>query len=310
MMDTMTIYTTAVKTANFSLAAQQLNLSPSAVSKQISQLEKTLGVRLLNRTTRSISPTEAGTLYYNRCMLILEAIQETNAMVKDLESSVVGTLRVWVPSIFGRSLLSRVSADFCQEFPNIDIELFLSDAPMDLTGNGFDIGIYLGDLPDSRLIAKTIGPLSLVLCASPEYIEQHGHPDSMDALADHNMLIVTGNEFIDIRKIKRLAESAKLHERSAKLITNDLDLAYHSAHAGLGIAALPYYLIQRSLKKGSLIHLLKDFETPGALVHMVFPKSRYMPQKTRQFIDFLSLYFVDLAEQLRQSIKKEKQKTS
>ncbi|OUS31576.1 hypothetical protein A9Q99_03120 [Gammaproteobacteria bacterium 45_16_T64] len=307
-MDPMKVYTAAVETANFSLAAKKLDITPSAVSKQISQLENHLGVLLLNRTTRSISPTEAGTLYYNRCKMILEAIRETNAMVKDLESSLGGTLRMWVPSVFGRSLLARVIADFSHEFPNIDIELFLSDAPMDLIGGGFDMGIYLGELPDSRLVAKAIGPLSLVLCASPEYIEKHGEPSALEDLAEHPILVVTGNEYIDIRKVSRLAEPAKLLERSAKLNTNDLDLAYHSTHAGLGISALPYYLIQRSLKKGSLIHLLRDFETPGAMVHMVFPKTRYMPHKTRRFIDFLSTYFIELAEQLRTSIEEEKQK--
>lgn len=304
-MDPMKVYTTAVETANFSLAAQQLDITPSAVSKQISQLESNLGVRLLNRTTRSISPTEAGMLYYNRCMLILESIRETNAMVKDLESSLGGTLRIWVPSVFGRSLLARVVADFSLEFPNVNCELFLSDAPMDLVGGGFDIGIYLGDLPDSRLVAKEIGPLSLVLCASPEYIQKHGEPNDLTDLATHEMLVMTGNEFIDIRKVRRLAEAAKLYERPPKFNTNDLDLAYHCTHAGLGIAALPYYLIQRSLNKGTLLHIVRDFETPGAMVSMVFPKSRYMPQKTRKFIDFLSSYFIDLAKQLRASIEKE-----
>lgn len=296
------IYVAAVEAKNFSQVAQQMGLTPSAVSKQISQLESRLGVRLLNRTTRSISPTEAGALYYERCKRMLEELQETEQMIKDLDQSPRGVLRLWVPSIFGRSMLARVVDDFCRAYPNIQVDLLVSDAPMDLVGAGYDVGIHLGDLPDSRLVAKTMGPFNLVLCATPQYLAEQDMPESLEDLASHELIIVTGNEFADLRKVKNLAQAARLLERPLRFSTNDLDLAYHATLTGIGIAALPFYLIQRHLESGRLIHVLPEFETPSQNVHIIYNKPRYLSQKTREFIQFITQYFVEREAELRARI--------
>lgn len=301
--DTIQIYVASVEARNFSEAGKKLGLTPSAVSKQISNLETQLGVRLLNRTTRSVSPTEAGNLYYERCRRILEDIHEAEQMVRDLDASPSGTLRIWVPSIFGRSLLARVVADFTAAFPNITVDLLLSDAPMDLTAAGYDTGIHIGELPDTRLVAKTLGPMTLVLCASPEYLQQHGTPLHLAELAKHDMLVVNGNDFVDIRKIKTLAVNADFFHRPTKFVTNDLDLAYHGVLAGLGIAALPLYLIQRHVETGRLVHLFPDYETPSQLVHIIYSKPQYLSQKTRKFIDFISTYFIEREAEFRAQLK-------
>lgn len=301
--DSLKVFVTAVETKNFSQAAAALGLTPSAVSKQISGLESHLGVRLLNRTTRSVSPTEAGAVYFERCKRVLQELAEAEQMVKDLGQSPRGLLRVWVPTIFGRSLLARVVDDFCQAYPHIQVELFLSDAPMDLVGAGFDVGIVLGDLPDSRLVAKTMGPFNLVLCASPQYLAEHPIPNKLEDLAHHELLIATGSEVADIRRIKELAKAAKLIERPTKLITNDLDLVYHACLAGVGVAALPFYLIQRHIESGRLVHVLPGFETPSQQVHIVYNQSKYLSQKAREFIDFILQYFVEQEAAMRRRLE-------
>lgn len=296
------IYVAAVEAKNFSQVAQQMGLTPSAVSKQISQLETRLGVRLLHRTTRSISPTEAGALYYERCRRMLQDLAETEQMIKDLEQSPRGLLRVWVPSIFGRSMLARVVDDFCKAYPNIQVELLVSDAPMDLVGAGYDVGIHLGELPDSRLVAKTMGPFNLVLCATPQYFSERHTPQTLEDLAEHELIIVSGNEFADLRKVKTLAKAARLLERPLRFCTNDLDLAYHATLTGLGIAALPFYLIQRHLESGRLLHVLPAFETPSQNVHIIYNQPRYLSQKTREFIDFITRYFIEREAELRERV--------
>ncbi len=305
--DALKVFVSAIEAKNFSLVAKQLGLTPSAVSKQISSLENQLGVRLLNRTTRSISPTEAGNLFYARCKRILDELEEAEQMVKDLGGSPRGTLRIWVPTIFGRSLLARVVKDFGDAFPNIHTELLLSDAPMDLAGQGYDIGIHIGELPDSRLVARTLGPMNLVLCASPEYLQQRGTPTRLTELGEHELLVVNGNEFVDIRKIHSLAKAANLFERPPAFITNDLDLAYHSVLAGMGIAALPLYLIQRHVDSGRLVHVLPEFATPSKEVHIVYAKPRYLSQKVREFISFMTHYFVEREAELRAMISRRHQ---
>lgn len=297
------IYVAAVEAKNFSQVATQMGLTPSAVSKQISQLETKLGVRLLHRTTRSISPTEAGTLYYERCKRVLEELAETEQMIKDLDQSPRGVLRIWVPSIFGRSMLARVVDDFCRAYPNIQVELFISDAPMDLVGAGYDVGIHLGELPDSRLVAKTMGPFNLVLCATPRYLGEHGTPAVLTDLVEHELLIVNGNEFADLRKVKELAKAARLLERPLRFITNDMDLAYHATLTGLGIAALPFYLIQRHLESGRLIHVLPGFETPSQNVHIIYNRPKYLSQKTKEFIQFITQYFIEREAELRERVE-------
>ena len=294
------IYVAAVEAKNFSQVAKQMGQTPSAVSKQISQLETQLGVRLLHRTTRSISPTEAGALYYERCKRVLEELADAEQMVKDLDKSPRGLLRVWVPTLFGRSMLARVTADFCDAYPHIQVELLISDAPMDLVSAGYDVGIYLGELADSRLVAKNMGPFNLVLCASPHYLERHGTPDSLDDLAEHDLLVVNGNDFADLRRIKSITDAAKLSQRHSRFVTNDLDLAYHATLANLGIAALPFYLIQRHLESGRLIHLLPEFETPSQPVHIVYNQPKYLAKKTKEFITFISEYFVEREKELRE----------
>ncbi|MCG8672980.1 MAG: LysR family transcriptional regulator [Pseudomonadales bacterium] len=296
------IYVAAVEAKNFSQVANQIGLTPSAVSKQISQLENHLGVRLLNRTTRSISPTEAGALYYERCKRVLEDLAEAEQMVKELDQSPRGVLRIWVPAIFGRSMLARVVDDFCKEYPNIQVELLISDAPMDLVGAGYDVGIYLGDLPDSRLVAKTLGPFNLVLCAAPEYLEKHGNPQTLDELENHELIIVSGNDLSDLRKIKDLANAAKLLERPIRFSTNDMDLVYHATLTGMGISALPFYLIQRHLESGRLVHVLPQFETPSQNVHIVYNRPKYLSTKTKEFIQYITQYFIEREIELRERV--------
>lgn len=293
--DSLRVFVSAVENRSFTTAARELGLTPSAISKHVDTLEKRLGTRLLSRTTRSISPTEAGAIYYERCKLVLEQLQETEEMLKDLDASPKGSLRIWVPAVFGRALLARVATEFQLSFPAIRLSLILGETPPDLVSAGIDVALLVGDLPDSRWVARTLGPLTLALCASPVYLARAGTPHSMDDLQHHALLRVTASPAVDVCQVKPIAHILKLNPRGCTFECNDLDLAYHAAHAGLGIAALPYYLIKRSVDEGRLVHVLPNFEPPGQQVHLLYPQHRYLPQKTRCFLHFLADYFARVA---------------
>ncbi|MDO7644611.1 MAG: LysR family transcriptional regulator, partial [Reinekea forsetii] len=169
-LDSLIIFTTVVKANNFTNAAHQIGLTPSAVSKQISLLEDRLGVRLLNRTTRSVSPTEAGQLFFNRCSRLLEDLEEAEHMVKDLETSPRGTLKISATPTFGRSMLMKIFAQFLIQYPNVNFDLTLADKGLDLVREGIDLGIHLGSLQDSRLVARPVARQKVILAASKEYL--------------------------------------------------------------------------------------------------------------------------------------------
>ncbi|MBD3648808.1 MAG: LysR family transcriptional regulator, partial [Pseudomonadales bacterium] len=177
-IDSLRVFSEVVNTRNFTSAAKRLGLSPSAVSKQIGLLEDRLGVRLLNRTTRSVNPTEAGVLFFERCRHILDELDEAEKLVADMDSTPRGTLKIAAEPVFGRAMLARILADYTRAYPGVHAELFLTDHSLELVKQGFDAGIHLGPLNDPALTAITFANHNVILCSSPDYLEKHGQPNS------------------------------------------------------------------------------------------------------------------------------------
>lgn len=290
-LDSLIIFTTVVKANNFTNAAHQLGLTPSAVSKQISLLEDRLGVRLLNRTTRSVSPTEAGQLFYNRCSRLLEDLEEAEHMVKDLETSPRGTLRISATPTFGRAMLMRIFSKFLEQYPNVNFDLTLADKGLDLVREGIDLAIHLGSLQDSRLVARPVARQKVILTASKNYIEEHGTPGTLSDLVDHYILMVSGIDFAEPRWIKRFIKEAGLANKERRFTVNDLDTLCEATLNGMGVAALPVYMIREHLEHGRLVHLLPDINFPVRTIHVVYPENRYLSAKSRAFVDFMASYF-------------------
>lgn len=292
-LDSLIIFTTVVKANNFTNAAHQLGLTPSAVSKQISLLEDRLGIRLLNRTTRSVSPTEAGQLFFNRCSRLLEDLEEAEHMVKDLEMSPRGTLKISATPTFGRAMLMKIFAKFLEQYPDVNFDLTLADKGMDLVREGIDLAIHLGSLQDSRLVARPVARQKVILTASKEYLEKHGRPETLQDLSDHYILMVSGIDFAEPRWIKRFLKEASLINKDRRFTVNDLDTLCEATLNNMGITALPYYMIREHIESGRLVNLLPDVNFPTRTIHVVYPENRYLSAKSRAFVDFMANYFIE-----------------
>jgi LysR family transcriptional regulator for bpeEF and oprC len=293
--DALQTFTTVVRTRNFTAAAESLGVTPSAISKQISGLEERLGVRLLNRTTRSVSPTEAGQLFYQHCENIIESIAEAERLVTDFDATPKGRLRITAMANFGRRELARMLNDFALAYPDISFELYISDRPVDIVQEGFDFALRIGTQEDSRLIAKPVAKQSIMVCASPAYLEQWGTPSSFEDIINHRMLVISNAEYA---RANWLREFEKLHSFSInaverKLTVNDIDLAYEACLQGMGVTALPSYIAERHVRSGELVHLFQDIEIPTRTINAVFPQNRYLSTKSRAFLDFVTSYFAD-----------------
>src|SRR5712692_6990909 len=198
-LQSMRAFAKVMQHGSFAAAARELRLSRSAVSKYVIELEQELGSQLLVRTTRSASPTENGQAYYERCIAILADLDEADRAVARLQSEPRGLLRVNAPMSFGTLHLGRAVADFMEKYPDLQVQLVLSDQQIDPVQEGFDVTLRIADLPSSSLIARKIAPAHRVICASPSYLEQHGTPQHPDELRDHTCLtyghLATGSQW-------------------------------------------------------------------------------------------------------------------
>jgi LysR family transcriptional regulator for bpeEF and oprC len=289
-IDSLRVFTEVVQTRNFTSAAKHLNLTPSAVSKQISMLEEKLGVRLLNRTTRTVNPTEAGQLYFDRAKRILEELDEAEALVADMDTTPRGTLKIAAEPIFGRAILARIFANFKDEFPQVTAELFLTDHSLELVKQGFDAGIHLGQLQDPALITETFANHSVILCASTEYLKKHGNPVTVADLASHRLIKISSMEFHQPRQLDDYFANLGI-QKGFHLTVNDTDMAYHSVIMGVGIAPLPNYLVMPQIERGRLVRVLPDVVTDAHPVQLVLPANRHLSSKTISFKNFLMNYF-------------------
>jgi LysR family transcriptional regulator for bpeEF and oprC len=293
--DALQTFTTVVRTRNFTAAADSLGVTPSAISKQISGLEERLGVRLLNRTTRSVSPTEAGQLFYQHCENILESIAEAERLVTDFDATPKGRLRITAMANFGRRELARMLNDFALAYPDISFELYISDRPVDIVQEGFDFALRIGTQEDSRLIAKPVAKQSIMVCASPAYLEQWGTPSSFEDIINHRMLVISNAEYARANWLREFekSHSFSINAVERKLTVNDIDLAYEACLQGMGVTALPSYIAERHVRSGELVHLFQNIEIPTRTINAVFPQNRYLSTKSRAFLDFVTSYFAD-----------------
>jgi DNA-binding transcriptional LysR family regulator len=289
-IDNLRVFSEVVATRNFTRAAERLGLTPSAVSKQIGLLETRLGVRLLNRTTRSVSPTEAGQLYAERCRHILEELDEAEDLIADMDSTPRGTLKIAAEPIFGRAILARILSDYGKQFPRVNTELFLTDHSLELVKQGFDAGVHLGHLHDPALSGKTVANHAVILCASNEYLEEKGNPKNLEDLRQHRLIKISSMEFLEPRQLDDYFTNLGI-EQKFELTVNDTDMAYHAVMSGIGIAPLPNYLVMPQVQRGRLVHILPNVTTESHPVLVVFPAKRHISSKSESFINFLTNYF-------------------
>ena len=275
-----------VQHGSFAAAAREMRLSRSAVSKYVIDLEQDLGTQLLVRTTRSASPTENGQAYYERCTTILADLEEADLVVTRLQAEPRGILRVNAPMSFGTMHLGRAIADFMEKYPELQIQLVLSDQQIDPVQEGFDVTLRIADLPSSSMIARKIAPAARIVCAASSYLERRGTPKHPSELREHDCLayghLATGNQW----KLTGPDGDHWIHIPWT-LCTNNAEVLRDVAVKGRGIALLPTFIAGADLQKGSLRTILSDYKAPEISVYAIYPETRHLSVKIRVFIEFL-----------------------
>jgi len=285
-LNSIRAFTKVVQHSSFVAAARDLRLSRSAVSKHVMELEQELGVQLLSRTTRSVTATENGQAYYERCLAILSDLEEADLSATRLQAEVRGLLRINAPMSFGTLHLARAVADFMEKYPDLRIQLLLSDQQVDPVQEGFDVTLRIADLPSSSMIARRIAPARRAICASPSYLARHGTPKHPDDLRGHACLtyghLATGNQW-------KLTGPDGDHWIAIPwtLCTNNAEVLRDAAVQGRGIALLPTFIAGADFQQGRLATILPGYQAPEISIYAIYPETRHLSLKVRVFIDFL-----------------------
>lgn len=276
-----------VESGSFTLAAERMQISRAMLSKHIRHLEDRLGVRLLNRTTRRLSLTEAGTAYYERCGAILEALDEADLAATQLASTPSGTLKINAPVAFGTRHLYPAISDYLRTYPGIKLDLTLEDQMVDLIKEGVDMALRIGHLSDSSLVARRLAPARVAVCASPAYLEKWGVPRTPDELKRHNCLGYAYSEYPETwRFTGRDGEHAI--QISGNMRANNGEVLRAAALDGLGVVMQPTFIIGDDIKAGLLQAVLPNFAPMEFSIYAVYPSRRHLSTKVRMFVDFLT----------------------
>ncbi|MBW8185482.1 LysR family transcriptional regulator [Shewanella nanhaiensis] len=289
-LENMQIFIKVVETGGITKAAEQLNLAKSAVSKRLSEIEKQLSVKLINRTTRKSSLTEAGNAYYQKCKLILEEVDDLNCQISSVQQSLNGALKLAVPLSFGVVHLVKALELFAKQHPSLQMDLDFSDRYIDLVEEGFDLAIRIGTLADSSMHARAIAPISHILCASPDYLALNGSPSTPEQLKSHPLLRYSRMPLAGIELINKENKKFTVPMES-HCIANNGDFLKAMAVSGHGIAFLPRFIVWQELASGTLQSVMPDHQLAQMNAYAVYPQNRYLPKKVRMLIDFLSEHF-------------------
>jgi DNA-binding transcriptional LysR family regulator len=279
------------RAGGMSAAARQLDVTPAAVSKRLAQIEARLGVRLFNRSTRRLSLTAEGEVYLESARRILDEIEDLDQLIASRQDSPRGRLKVNAPLGFGRSYIAPAIAEFAQKYPDVTLQLQLTDSPADFVRDAFDVAIRFGDLPDTRLIARKIAPNRRLVCASPGYLKTHGVPTTPHDLARHQCIVLRQNE--DAYSLWRFTHGRRSETVKVRgaLSSNDGEVTLTWGLAGLGILQRAEWDLARYLRSGRLVRVLEDYALPQADIYAVFPERHHLSAKVRIFVDFLVGYF-------------------
>ena len=285
-IECMRAFVATVGANGFAAAARALDVPRSKISKQIQALEEAIGVQLLQRTTRSLHLTEAGAEYYDACRDVIASLDEAEQRARTGMGEIRGVLRVNAPMSFGLSRLGPLIPRFNELHPNVELQVVLSDQQVDPVKGGFDVTIRIASLPDSSMIARSLAPAPRIMVASPDYLAREGTPQTPKDLAHHKCLSYgylqsgVSLQLCNGKETQRVTVSGPLH-------ANNGDILAQAAVAGMGIALLPNFIVERAVADGRLVPVLCEWEAPAITVNAVYPSSRRVPMKTRAFIDFL-----------------------
>jgi DNA-binding transcriptional LysR family regulator len=286
----MTSFVAVVEAGSFVAAAGVLGLSKAAVSRQVAELEHRLGARLLHRTTRRLSLTDDGQLFYGRAKELLAAIDEAESEIASRSGEPSGLLRINAPLTFGVLHLAPLWGRFADAHPKVALEIDLSDRIVDLVEEGYDLAVRITNLPSSQLVSRQLASSRMVLCASPEYIARHGAPAHPDDLAAHRVISYSYWSTRDEWSFSGPDGEVRVRTQP-RIHANNGDTCRAAALDHQGIILQPDFLVGDDLRQGTLVELLPDYASLTIGIHAVYPSRKYLPIKTRRMVDFLVTAF-------------------
>lgn len=296
-LNNLMIFVRAAQDRNFSVAARQLGLSPSTVSKAVLRLEEQLGTRLLNRTARSVTLTEDGTVFYEYCRQILSDLEEAELALSKSRSTPTGTLRIDLTVALGRLHIVPALPRFAAQYPDLKFDVTLGDRRVDLIEEGIDAVVRVGSGPDSRLIMQPLATARYLVCAEPGYLVRYGEPKIPEDLQQHNCLNLVLPQTGRVRDwvFQRDGQTFRLPVEGSFRF-NHAEALVEAAIAGAGLIQLFNYLVSPAISRGLLKPVLEHYAPPGSPISVIYPQKRHLSAKVRAFVDFMS----DLMAGLRQ----------
>jgi DNA-binding transcriptional LysR family regulator len=287
----MRVFAQVVEAKTFSAAADKLGMSKSLASRHVSALERSLAVKLLNRTTRKLSLTEAGALFYEHCARIVQEAELAEQRLTRTQSEPAGLVRVTaVPAFAVRHVLPAL-ADFYQKYPKVQVKLFCSNRALDLGDEGFDLGIRVSFDPAPNLVARKLAVNRSVLCASPAYLKRHGMPRRIEDLRKHDCVLFPAIAPKGVWTLRRGRRKYSV-QVAGVLETDEMDVVRAAVAAGLGISFLPVYMVGDALRQGQLVPLLRQYQiVPESAIYLVYLPNRTLSSRVRALIDFLAARF-------------------
>ena len=268
---------------SFTKASQRLGISTAQVSRQISALETRLATKLFHRTTRKVSTTEVGRIYYQHCRQVLDGLDEAERAITNLQSSPRGLLKITAPVTYGEMTIAPLINDFVAKYPELEVKINLTNQKIDLIDEGYDLAIRLGQLEDSSMMAKRLSSRTQHVCASPSYLSTFGIPHSLSELDQHNCLLGTMDYW-------RFEENGKTRNIRVKgsLSCNSGHALVDAAIKGIGIIQLPDYYLHPYIEEGQLVPLLEQNRSPEEGIWALYPHNRHLSPKVRMLLDYLS----------------------
>ncbi|GAB3029199.1 LysR family transcriptional regulator [Bowmanella dokdonensis] len=285
------VYVAVVEEQGFQAAARRLNLSPPAVTRAVAALEAALGIKLLNRTTRHVRTTEVGLHYFDDARRILNELEQADEAAVGINAEPQGHLVVTAPTLFGRNFVLDCIVEYLQRYPKMQVDALFLDRMVNMLEEGVDVGVRIGDLPDSTLRARKVGSVRLVLCASPAYLKKAGLPQHPEELKAHSLIVSkAASSMYDWRFTHgdKNQTTIKIPQLAPRLTVTTNDAAIHAAKQGFGITRVLSYQIADELARGQLKILLENFEPSPRPVNIIHREGRYASPKVRVFMDLLA----------------------
>jgi DNA-binding transcriptional LysR family regulator len=268
---------------SFTLASKKMSISTAQVSRQISALEKRLNIKLLYRTTRNVSLTEEGRVFYQHCRSVLDGLEAAERAITNLQSKPQGKIKLTAPVTYGEQQILPLVNNFLKRYRDVQVSAYLSNRQIDLTEDGYDLAIRVGKLGDSTMMAKKLGKRSNYVCASKQYLDKYGIPHSISELSKHSCLLGTPDywNFSESGKEKNVRVSGRLRYNNGYSLTD-------AALKGLGIVQLPDYYVEQYLKSGELVSILDNYRAQDEGIWAIYPQNRHLSPKIRLLVDFLA----------------------